>query len=105
MSKLYRQGDFLFKLVDSLPTEAKREKAVKGRFVVGFGEVTGHHHSFPATTKEAEIKTLDNVRWIVAKAPVSVTHQEHDTIQLPQGIYQIIPQRSYERGEIQRVID
>ena len=101
---LYRQGDFLFERVDSLPEEAKTEKKHQGRFVVGFGEVTGHHHSFPAT-KEAEIKTLEDVRWIVAKAPVSVTHQEHDVINLPEGIYRIVPQRVYERGEIQRVVD
>lgn len=104
MGKRYRQGDFLFEEVESLPQEAKREKTDKGRFVVGYGEATGHHHSFPATG-EGEIKTLDNVRWIEATKLVNITHQEHDTISLPIGLYRIIPQRQYARGEIQRVRD
>ena len=80
------QGDVLLTPRDKLPDGAKR---IPGR-TVAEGEATGHHHTF---TKEAEVYVLDDVMWVVAEEPgAELHHQEHDTIWVEPGIYEVTKQ-------------
>ena len=69
------------------------------------GEVTGHAH---AIVDSAAVMYRDDVllmEWIVADTPVEVTHEEHDTILLPSGVWRVVHQRQYVRGQVRRVLD
>ena len=102
--KLYRQGDWVFAEVGKVPEEAKPEKRdSRNRLIIGEGEATGHAHA--VHSKEADIMVLDNVRWLLAPEAVDVVHEEHDTIRLPAGTYELRPQFIYERGQIRKVLD
>jgi hypothetical protein len=102
-AKIYRQGDVWIYAVHSgrigpglrtaqLPTD-------KG-LILAAGEVTGHHHRIPVEEiKRAFLYTTANpgVRLLrVTGKPVSLVHEEHETLQLPPGDYEVRIQREYE---------
>lgn len=92
--KTYRQGDVLLVQVKAYP-----EKAVKlDHATVALGEATGHHHTF---TKNVELMELDEQVWVVADESAPLTHQEHATILVAPGIYEVRIQREYEPQEAQ----
>ncbi len=76
---LYRQGDVLLELVDSIPANAdipiKRDK--RG-VILAEGEVTGHAHRIPS--RHASLyRTESDARYLRVTAPVPLTHEEHKT--------------------------
>jgi hypothetical protein len=97
--KLYRQGDVLIIPVASVPANTKPVLRENGRVILAYGEVTGHHHSIVETDVElVTSQKADQLRtWlrITTDEPVALTHQEHDTIQLPPGDYEVRRQREY----------
>lgn len=103
MAEIYRQGDFLLERVEEIPEGAQPEKRDHGLAIIGYGEVTGHHHSF--VEPSAQILTIEMLRFIDAPQGVTVKHQEHKPITLPPGQYQITQQRQYNAGMVQRVVD
>ena len=101
--KQYRQGDILLVSTnDALQTE-NPVKPQRGKVIVAFGEVTGHHHALPAEDVTA-YQVGERMQLVVAKT-TSLAHQEHATIEVAAGTYWIIYQREYQRGEVRRVID
>jgi hypothetical protein len=104
---IYRQGDVLIRRVDSIPTGAKLVKRDEGRIVLAYGEVTGHAHAI--MDREAELLTVPDVdaRFlrIMASSGVELRHEEHATIKLPAGNYEIVQQREYTPEAIVRVVD
>ena len=97
-AKMYRQGDVLLVKVESYPEEAEK----LDHTTVAYGEATGHHHTFE---RGAELMELDDMVWVVAEEPAPLTHQEHDTIIVDPGIYEVKHQREYTPQEVRRVID
>lgn len=100
---VYRQGDYLFIPVDTMP-EGKPVKRERGRIIVGRGEVTGHHHA----VKSFDVKMIevpDARHFLVSTSEFAVTHEEHDAVILPAGMYEVRQQRQYVRGELRRVMD
>lgn len=99
---LYRQGDVLFRRVESIP----RAEAVKRENgVIALGEVTGHSHAL-ADLDAAEVLDCGAGLYVhVGENGVSITHQEHGPIELPSGDYQITIQREYSPDEIRSVVD
>ncbi len=93
--KTYRQGDVLLVPVDEYPKEAKELAGV----TVAFGEATGHHHTFE---KGVALMELDEQVWVVASEPAPLVHQEHSTILVDPGIYEVRVQREYEPEQGQR---
>lgn len=90
----YRQGDVFLQEVDSLPSFAK-EVQVTDRIVLQYGTATGHAH---AIAKDKAVLFEGSGRRFVIPgihgAPVS--HEEHDTIELPAGkIFEVILQREF----------
>lgn len=100
---IYRQGDFVFIPVESVP-EGKTVKREGGRIIVGRGEQTGHHHAV-AERKVKMIEAPDTRRYLSSMNEFAVTHEEHDAVILPAGIYEIRQQRQFVRGQIRRAAD
>lgn len=115
---MYRQGDVAIIPVDEFPGEvAEKDKQVKrdkGRIVLAYGEVTGHAHAI--ADPQAELWTMlgvnddaapgnDNDRLLVCLDEVDLSHEEHETIKLPAGLYVIRRQREYGPEELRTVAD
>ena len=79
---LYQQGDVLVKSSDR----------VKGKklhhLTLALGEATGHHHTI--TKGDAELYDFKGTLFLhVESDEAELTHQEHNTIVLPKGDYEI----------------
>jgi hypothetical protein len=89
----YRQGDVLVQKVDKMPENANPVKC-EGRVVLQHGEVTGHCHAI--STDYAKMYTAKGQRYLeIYKPGARLSHEEHGTVQLPEGFYRIVQQREY----------
>jgi hypothetical protein len=98
---LYRHGDVLMEQIEHLPNGIRQ----CSHMVLAYGESTGHSHRIadPSTASTFE---LDGQLFLKVIAPsAKLIHEEHDTIDLPQGIYRVWQQREYTPGEIRRIYD
>jgi hypothetical protein len=111
--KVYRQGDVWIYPIS--PADYRVHSRTAGAtvtpdpekgLILAEGEVTGHHHRIPvpAPTKtrarpkvqlrvsraNGEVRILD-----VRDKPVDLVHEEHETIKLPPGQYEVRIQREY----------
>lgn len=99
---MYRQGDVFIERVGGLPVGASA--STEKRIILAYGEVTGHCH-------EADVETCRSfvdeggVMYLEVESDTEVTHQEHNTLTLPPGVYRITHQREYSPEEIRRVAD
>lgn len=109
MSHLIRQGDVLLVPVDSIPADARPVGRENGRVILARGEVTGHHHSIahPDVTLVTAEQADELRMWlqVTAPEPVELEHQEHSTLAVPPGLYEVRRQREYSPEEIRRVAD
>ena len=95
----YQHGDVLLKEVKVLP----KGLMLKGTqdVIVAEGELTGHSHKVQGKgvqlLERAEDKTLFlNVIW-----PSTITHQEHQEIEISPGLYEIGRIKEYDYFEAQ----
>ena len=107
MQGLIRQGDVLLVPIATAP-QGKIVKPGKRGHVLAEGEATGHAH----TIREQEgVKLIskgqaDELRlWLLVEAPVELEHQEHATLTIPPGSYEVRRQREYSPEAIRRVTD
>jgi hypothetical protein len=96
---MYRQGDVLLVPIQrtQLPAHpARQDRDARGRLVLANGEVSGHAHVVSSPTAEllADPEEVDR-RFLVLAAEALLTHEEHASIQLPAGTYQVVRQREY----------
>lgn len=94
----YRHGDLLFVKVDSIPEEFKRykknPKSHSRGVIVAEGEKTGHHHTLEAVEQYYDFQWNGNrISFIEIQKETKIEHEEHGTIILPPGKYQINFQR------------
>ena len=113
--RLYRQGDILIVPVNEIPEAARPLDRENGRIVLAHGEVTGHAHAI--VEQDAELVGLAEQELITPEqahelylhvygtSPVALVHEEHSTIQLPPGKYEVRRQREYAPDEIRTVAD
>jgi hypothetical protein len=94
----YRQGDVLLIAVDDIPGRAVPVPRDQGEIVLAYGEVTGHRHAI--ADPHAELLALPGeeierrfLRIVGERA--RLRHEEHDTITLSPGSYQVARQREY----------
>ena len=105
MTKMYRQGDVLFVKVDEIPKDAKPKKTD----ILVEGEATGHAHRLvngqilESMDKHSYWKTQVSM-WIIANQAAKIIHEEHATILLEAGMYQVIRQREYDGKEKNRLV-
>ena len=103
---MYRQGDVLIISVENLPENLEPVAREDGRIVLAHGEVTGHHHSLCATKARAYTVPGSPVSIVeVAEALALLEHQEHSTIPLEKGFYEVRLQREYTPEAIRNVAD
>jgi len=103
--KQYQQGDVLFKRVDEV--KGKEVKAEMRGYVFAEGETTGHYHASVAD-KNVKMYEENGVKYFsVLDGEATVTHQEHGTVTLPKGNYQIGIVQEYDpfAKEINKVRD
>ena len=97
--KLIRQGDVLLKEVKEIKGQKQKQKDV----VLAEGEVTGHKHTLMGQVLVSE---FEGNKYVELTEDSVLTHQEHDTLEIPKGKYQIILQREVDLlGEIRQVMD
>lgn len=90
--KQYRQGDLLFIKTDKLSTEAHK---INSLVVLG-SSITGHNHAITkgeVFTHEPTWKDRANFYVNIPTGGAELTHPEHKTIPLSEGIYKVIRQR------------
>ena len=72
------------------------------------GEVTGHAHRIaPSDLPSTRIGFMDEPRRLFVEAieTIHIVHEEHDTIELPPGRYEVVRQREYSPAAIRSVRD
>ncbi|MFX1517892.1 MAG: hypothetical protein ACFFC6_16445 [Promethearchaeota archaeon] len=90
---IVRQGDLLLRKVEKLPKQAKIVKSD----VILEGEATGHAHRI----MDGEIfrfwsQSSGDQLFVKTEKGASLIHEEHATIELDPGIYEVIRQREYD---------
>ena len=101
---LIRQGDVLLVPVEELPLGATRIRASKGTLVLAQGETSGHAHVI-ANRRARLFRKVARPRFapplerrylsVIGSEPVALTHQEHDSLPVPPGVYELRRQREY----------
>lgn len=103
----YRQGDVLIERVETIPSNAVKQK-VAGRIILAHGEVTGHHHSIEVDDADPADwwKSADGSEQFVCLSKAGqVVHQEHGAVDLAPGNYRVRRQREYSPEAIRNVAD
>lgn len=97
MKKLYRQGDVLIIRVARIPAKAAKQRRDRGRVVLAYGEVTGHAHAIADSGAELlhDPATERAFLRVLTEGGVELRHEEHATITLPPGSYEVRRQREY----------
>lgn len=104
---LIRQGDVLFKSIPALPVGEQKKRA---NGTVAYGEVTGHSHRL-AVLESAEVLEIGDGLYVrvsdegVRLGGAAFQHEEHATVILPPGDYQVVIQREYSPEAVRNVID
>jgi len=105
--KQFRQGDVWIREItdkgkmigDKIKGLASTIKPIardKGRVVLAYGEVTGHSHAIADKTTEF-FQCDDGRKILLVKDPeTKLSHEEHGTITIPKGEYEIVQQREYD---------
>jgi hypothetical protein len=103
---MYRQGDVLVVPIGKLPQGLEQVPPEGNRVVLAHGEATGHAHAIKK--QEASLfrdPKLMAVFLQVGQEGALLEHDEHSTIKLPSGNYQVIRQREYSPQAIRNVAD
>lgn len=101
--KMYRQGDVLIMDVSMAPlTKWQAEQLKPSGPVLVYGETTGHAHRVEGADV---LEFADDQKIIRAATPFRVVHEEHDTIEIPEGTYRVVRQREYDENEVRYVSD
>jgi hypothetical protein len=81
--EVYRQGDVVIRKLAKTYTDDVREH----QSILARGEVTGHAHRLTDGEWRCNGKTLVVITYALLE------HEEHSTIRLPSGVYEIFRQR------------
>jgi hypothetical protein len=87
-----QHGDVILQPIPKLPEGAQPQHAHP--LIVARGEATGHNHVI--TEKGATIWELKGDLYLEVTEPVTITHDEHKPLSIPEGIYQIGRVREYD---------
>lgn len=107
-----RQGELVFvKKTDDVDktyyvNRDKGNKKIDG--VIAFGETSGHKHQLQGNFEYYEDFSEGSLKMgtIVALDDVEVVHEEHNSLKLERGIWEVYTKREYsEEDEFRRVID
>jgi hypothetical protein len=95
--KQYRQGDILLREVKELPKNIKK----LDHKVLAYGEATGHRHQ----VINGELYENDQKRmYLQVRVPTIIEHEEHDPLELPAAIYEVIRQKEYKSEDMTELV-
>lgn len=103
-----RQGDVIITRVGNNNDNKRLNKL--GSNTVAYGEMTGHHHSFTRGGDQVLLygSVNNNPELLEIKSESALlTHQEHDAIEIPSGLYKIESERNYDywTNAVKKVVD
>jgi hypothetical protein len=98
---LYRHGDVLIKRVAALPVNAQKRVGA----TLAHGEVTGHSHRIQQSNAVQLWVNGNDLFLEVKESIATLVHEEHQAIELPQGLYHVWRQREYRPDAYVEVID
>lgn len=82
-----QQGDVALERVKILPKGTKKDQR-KGDIILAKGSATDHAHRIKSKT--AELHRIKDQAFLVVKgASADLTHEEHKTISIPKGIWEV----------------
>lgn len=98
----YRQGDVL--IIRTKAPEGTPSTQGEGPLVLAWGEVTGHSHAIRNRA------TVDLIEWGVRRflrvhETSLLEHEEHATVPIPPGEYEVIIQQEYTPKGLRNVAD
>jgi len=99
MAWIARHGDLLIRKTKEIPSNLKPANTV----IIAEGEKTGHKHQLHGnvTVYKQELGSL----CFKVKTSAELVHQEHKTIQIPEGMYVVQQEREFNPFEnIRRVV-
>lgn len=99
-----RQGDVLITLVENIPAKLELKKDL----VLAEGEMKGHAHRITKGQAELFINATLGLMYLkVLSDTAELFHEEHSSIVLPMGDYEIGQQKEFDwfSEEIRRVVD
>jgi len=82
-----QHGDVLLERVEELPKGCSKVNPKNGSLIIAEGEATGHSHTI--TADKAVLYELKGELYVEVLEPVTIDHQEHKALPIPEGIYQI----------------
>src|SRR5688500_16226861 len=98
---MYRHGDVIIVVADSIPADATRRPTT----ILARGEATGHSHRI-ADPRSAAVFDRDGIGYLrVTASHARLVHDEHHPIVLPRGVFRFWMQREYTPKEIRRIVD
>jgi hypothetical protein len=94
---MVRQGDVLICRVKRVPEGLSPVPLDDGRVILAYGEVTGHAHAVVGDVEllAADVREMEQ-RFLRVEAEARVVHEEHATISLPPGDYEVTRQREFQ---------
>ena len=96
MTRQFRQGDVLLCTVEEIPVTALPVSRGGDRVIVALGELTGHAHAFAAHEARLFREEPSGRTFVaIAEGGAALLHEEHDSIHVPQGHYELRRQREY----------
>jgi hypothetical protein len=88
MSRRIQQGDVLFIEVSKAPDRSCLIDPIDGRFVLQYGEETGHTHSI-AAAPGVSLVDRNGTLYLCLGHSGPVIHPEHAPVILPSGVYRV----------------
>ncbi|MGI0483835.1 hypothetical protein ACN4EK_00285 [Pantanalinema rosaneae CENA516] len=98
---LYRHGDVLISRIASLPIGVQPQDGT----ILAHGELTGHSHRLQQADAVQLWAQGSHLFVEVKAASATLIHEEHQAIELPQGIYRVWRQREYRPEAYVEVMD
>lgn len=93
-----QQGDVIIEPINRLPEGLKKVEAKPRGYVLAEGEHTGHAHVIDRVA-DIEFYEKDGKFFIVNKEKVDVTHEEHNKVTIPTGIWEVRKVREFDHFE------
>lgn len=106
-----RQGDVLVRPTKKQPTAQATRVLDNGQVILAYGEQTGHAHEVIGVDNADPVPAMelfeepDGTRLLMVKRDALIRHEEHGTIPLARGGYEVIRQREYSPEAIRTVAD
>ena len=98
--EMFRQGDLLF-VKSEIP---KKGRKIIRDGVIARGETTGHTHRIRSRI-EATLLLVGTALYVRARQDTHIDHEDHDTVILPPGGWQVTRQQEYTPAGWRQVSD